>query len=80
MMGMILPEDEELLWIAEESLLAPLPEGMPESGRAVWRPAVEYDVLFGVQRQSVIHGYVFDNSYICTYEDGVLRSVVGYVM
>lgn len=35
MMGMILPEDEELLWIAEESLLAPLPEGMPESGRAV---------------------------------------------
>lgn len=27
MMGMLLPEDEELLWIAEESLLAPLPEG-----------------------------------------------------
>lgn len=29
MMGMLLPEDEELLWIAEESLLAPLPEGTP---------------------------------------------------
>ncbi|CAM9112685.1 unnamed protein product [Laminaria digitata] len=27
MMGMLLPEDEDLLWIAEESLLAPLPEG-----------------------------------------------------
>lgn len=27
MMGMLLPEDERFLWIAEESLLAPLPEG-----------------------------------------------------
>lgn len=27
MMGMQLPEDEQYLWIAEESLLAPLPEG-----------------------------------------------------
>lgn len=27
MMGMFLPEDERFLWIAEESLLAPLPEG-----------------------------------------------------
>ncbi|CAM9184037.1 unnamed protein product [Scytosiphon promiscuus] len=26
-LGMMLPEDESLLWIAEESLLAPLPEG-----------------------------------------------------
>lgn len=26
-MGMVLPQDEEYLWIAEESLLAPLPEG-----------------------------------------------------
>ncbi|CBJ31987.1 conserved unknown protein [Ectocarpus siliculosus] len=27
MLGMLLPEDENFLWIAEESLLAPLPEG-----------------------------------------------------
>ncbi|CAM9220071.1 unnamed protein product [Ectocarpus sp. 6 AP-2014] len=27
MLGMLLPEDESFLWIAEESLLAPLPEG-----------------------------------------------------
>lgn len=31
MMGMLLPEDHEYLWIAEESLLAPLPEGVFES-------------------------------------------------
>lgn len=31
MMGMLLPEDEPYLWIAEESLLAPLPEGKPAS-------------------------------------------------
>lgn len=29
MLGMLLPEDERFLWIAEESLLAPLPEGGP---------------------------------------------------
>lgn len=40
MMGMLLPEDEELLWIAEESLLAPLPEGTSKSGREMWRPAM----------------------------------------
>lgn len=27
MMGMLLPEDEKYLWIAEESLFAHLPEG-----------------------------------------------------
>ncbi len=27
MLGMVLPDDEDFLWIAEESLLAPLPEG-----------------------------------------------------
>lgn len=27
MLGMLLPADENFLWIAEESLLAPLPEG-----------------------------------------------------
>lgn len=27
MLGMLLPDDENFLWIAEESLLAPLPEG-----------------------------------------------------
>lgn len=27
MLGMLLPEDEQFLWVAEESLLAPLPEG-----------------------------------------------------
>ncbi|CAM9134292.1 unnamed protein product, partial [Choristocarpus tenellus] len=26
-LGMTLPEDEQFLWVAEESLLAPLPEG-----------------------------------------------------
>ena len=29
MMGMVLPEDEQHLWIAEESLFAPIPEGKP---------------------------------------------------
>lgn len=27
MLGMVLPDDDDFLWIAEESLLAPLPEG-----------------------------------------------------
>lgn len=27
MLGMLLPDDENFLWIAEESLLAPLPDG-----------------------------------------------------
>ena len=31
MMGMALPEDDNFLWIAEESLLAPLPPGFRSS-------------------------------------------------
>lgn len=45
MLGMLLPEDERFLWIAEESLLAPLPEGEP---------------LFRMQTQRVALGGLFD--------------------
>lgn len=37
MLGMLLPEDEKYLWVAEESLLAPLPEGKLFTDRAVVR-------------------------------------------